>query len=84
MTQNDRPMMNEVERIRKETHAAICKEWEDTAPQAVKDGVPPTRILAAIAARRGMTSQGVENVLRNAGLYDGARKYKETVSQEES
>ena len=80
---DNRQTVNEVERVRKETHASICREWQETAPSAVREGTAPTRVIAVIAARHGMTSQGVENVLRNAGLYDGAKKYKETVKEEE-
>lgn len=79
-----KPIMNEVERIRKERDESICREWEETAPAAVRDGVPPSRILASIAAKRGMTAQGVEVVLRRAGIYEGAREFKkEVVNQNE-
>lgn len=79
MEKNEVRYVNEVERIRKETHASICREWEESAPGAVRDGVPPTRIFAAIAARHGMTAFGVEKVLRAAGLYDGAKNFKKSV-----
>ena len=73
--------MNEVERLRKETHAAICQEWEANAPAEVRKGVPPSRIIAALAARYGMTAQGVETVLRRGGVYEGAKKFKEELGQ---
>ena len=79
MEKNEVRYVNEVERIRKETHASICREWEESAPGAVRDGVPPTRIFAAIAARHGMTAFGVEKVLRAAGLSDGAKNFKRSV-----
>lgn len=79
MEKNESKNMNEVDRLRKETHAAICQEWEANAPTEVRKGVPPSRIMAVIAARYGMTAQGVESVLRKGGVYDGAKSYKESV-----
>lgn len=73
--------MNEVDRLRKETHAAICKRWEAIAPDEVRKGVPPSRIIAALAARYGMTAQGVETVLRRGCVYEGAKKFKEELGQ---
>lgn len=73
--------MNEVDRVRKELHASICREWEETAPDAVREGTAPTRVIAVIASRHGMTSQGVERILRSEGYYDGAKKYKQTVNE---
>ena len=79
MEKTEGKYVNEVERLRKETHASICREWEESAPDAVRDGVPPTRIFTAIAARHGMTAYGVEKVVRAAGLYDGAKSFREKV-----
>ena len=76
---NEVKYVNEVEVSREKRNASICKEWEESAPGAVRDGVPPTRIFAAIAARHGMTAFGVEKVLRAAGLYDGAKNFKKSV-----
>lgn len=77
--ENENMNMNEVDRLRKETHAAICKRWEAIAPEEVRKGVPPTRIIAILAASYGMTAQGVEKVLRKGGVYEGSSKYKESV-----
>ena len=78
MKQN-KPTICDVERLRQEAHAAICKEWENTAPASVQAGTPPTRVLSSIASKFGMTAQGVEAILRRAGLYKGAKEYKKTI-----
>ena len=80
MSNNEVKYVSDVDRVRKETHASICREWEESAPGAVREGVPPHRIFAAIASRHGMTAYGVEKVLRTAGLYEGASEYKKRVS----
>lgn len=72
-------LTNEIERLRQERNASICRDWEIEAPAAVRGGAAPSRVMAVLASRYNMTAQGVENVLRLAGLYDGARKYKESV-----
>lgn len=73
-------LTNEIERLRQERNASICRDWEIEAPAAVRGGAAPSRVMAVLASRYNMTAQGVENVLRLAGLYDGARKYKESVT----
>ena len=74
--------MNDVDRARMERDAAICGEWERSAPREVKEGVPPSRILSSLAARYGLTAQAVENILRRKGLYNGAREFKAAVVQQ--
>lgn len=76
--QNDEKYVSEVERARNATHAAIREEWEASLKASGGAEVAPTRIFAAIAARHGMTAYGVELVLRKSGLYEGARKLKES------
>ncbi len=73
--------IKDIERLRQERNASICRDWEREAPAAVRGGAAPSRVMAVLASRYNMTAQGVENVLRLAGLYDGARKYKESVTE---
>ena len=73
--------IKDIERLRQERNASICSDWEREAPAAVRGGAAPSRVMAVLASRYNMTAQGVESVLRLAGLYDGARKYKESVTE---
>ena len=73
-----------VDRARMERDAAICEEWERSAPVEVKEGVPPTRILSSLAAKYGLTAQAVESILRRKGLYNGAREFKAAVVHQQT
>ena len=74
--------INEVERARAERTSSIVTEWGEEAPEAVRSGTPPSRVIADIAARHGMTAQGVELILRREGVYHGAKEFKEEVNQD--
>jgi hypothetical protein len=71
-----------IEQIRKKMHAEICREWQETAADEVRNGTPPSRILTRIAAAYGMTTQGVVKILTTAGVYAGAREFRKTVLEE--
>ena len=73
-----------VDRARIERDAAICAEWEQSAPQEVADGVPPSRILSVLGGKYGLTAQAVESILRRKGLYNGAREFKAAVVHQQT
>ena len=79
--ENGSRYLSEVERLRQEAHTSIRKEWEEIGAQEVSRGVPPSRIFAAIGANHGMTAQGVENILRKYGDYEGSRKFKQDLKE---
>ncbi len=74
---------NDVNLARRQMHQEICREWQQTAPDAVKSGIPPCRILTAIGMKHGMSMQNVDKILRKAGLYNGAKEYKKQILTEQ-
>ena len=68
----------EIQEMRMRFRLQICNEWSEQIADAVRDGIAPTRLMATIAQRHETTYQNVLKILKNAGLYSGA---KETIKE---
>ena len=75
-------LTNDVQLARKRMHEEICREWQQSARDAVRNGIPCSRILTVIGQRHGMSMQNVDKILRRAGIYQGAKKFRQSVIEE--
>jgi hypothetical protein len=68
--------MNEVDKARKKRNDAICKEWV-AAQERMMRGEKASNIMTEIGSHHGISMQNVIYILKNAGLYSGAKKTEE-------
>lgn len=73
---------NDVQKARKRLHDEVCREWQETARDAVMSGISCSRVLTTIGMRHGMSMQNVDKILRKAGLYKGAKQFRKAIMEE--
>lgn len=71
--------MQTIDEFRKARNADICRDFRDNCRRGYS---LVSKVFAQLAIQYGMTAQGIEKIVRQAGLYNGKpgrKKVKRTI-----
>nr|WP_308571049.1 hypothetical protein [uncultured Prevotella sp.] len=64
--------LTEIERKRADERKRICKEYQELAPEMIKAGCKPWRVIRKLAKKHHKTTGGIAWILRKERVYQGA------------